>query len=186
MSSIASLRHHFLIAMPGLTDPTFSDSLIYLCEHNEEGSMGLIINKPLAITWANIFHKISPEHSNQSDDPVYIGGPVQVERGFVLHTPTKQQWDSSMTVADEVAMTTSTDIIEALSHRQGPSKALICLGYSGWDPGQLESEIANNAWLSVPANNDILFNTPTAEKATAAANILGVDLSLISADSGHA
>ena len=186
MSDTTSLKNHFLIAMPGLVDPEFSGTLIYLCEHNEEGSMGLVINKPLAITWSNIFHKLSPNDFIQSDEPVLVGGPVQVERGFVLHTKTHEHWQSSMKITSEIIMTTSTDIITALGQGQGPDKALICLGYAGWEQGQLEEELAKNAWLSLPADSDIIFDTPIDDKATAAAKSIGVDLNLLSADSGHA
>tara|TARA_B110000977_G_scaffold199754_1_gene288094 strand:+ start:1142 stop:1705 length:564 start_codon:yes stop_codon:yes gene_type:complete len=187
MSTTTSLKNHFLVAMPGLTDPTFAGALIYLCEHSiEEGSMGLVVNKPLAITWANVFQKLMKSDFKGSDEPVLIGGPVEVERGFVLHTNSAQRWESSMRITKDLLMTTSTDVIAALGQGDGPDKALICLGYAGWEPGQLEEEIANNAWLSLPSDLDILFNTPMEDRAVAAAKSIGVDLNLLSADSGHA
>jgi putative transcriptional regulator len=187
MSITTSLKNHFLVAMPGLTDPAFAGSLIYLCEHSvEEGSMGLVVNKPLAITWANVFQKLVKGDFQGSDEPVLIGGPVEVERGFVLHTNSAKRWESSMRITKDLLMTTSTDVIAALGQGDGPDQALICLGYAGWEPGQLEEEIANNAWLSLPSDLDILFNTPMEDRAVAAAKSIGVDLNLLSADSGHA
>ncbi|MFT4996670.1 MAG: putative transcriptional regulator [Flavobacteriales bacterium] len=187
MSTTNSLKHHFLVAMPGLTDPAFAGSIIYLCEHSsEDGGMGLIVNKPLAITWANVFQKLVKGDFQDSTEPVLIGGPVEVERGFVLHTNSATRWESSMRITKDLLMTTSTDVISALGQGEGPDKALICLGYAGWEPGQLEQEITSNAWLSVPADMDILFNTPIEDRAVAAAKSIGVDLNLLSADSGHA
>ncbi len=186
MTTTSSLKNHFLIAMPGIADPVFNGALIYVCEHNEEGSMGIVVNKPLEITWANVFQKIAQDGFKGGDEPVLIGGPVQVERGFVLHRKTSQRWESTMTVSDHLDLTTSSDVIAALSTGEGPSKALIALGYAGWEQGQLDQEIANNVWLSLPADEEILFNTPHQDKAAAAAKTLGVDLSLLSAESGHA
>jgi putative transcriptional regulator len=187
MSTTTSLKNHFLVAMPGLTDPAFAGSLIYLCDHSaEDGCMGLVVNKPLAITWANVFQKLVKGDFQGSDEPVLTGGPVEVERGFVLHTNSAKHWESSMRITKDLLMTTSSDVISALGQGEGPNQALICLGYAGWEPGQLEKEIGNNAWLSLPADLDILFNTPLKDKAVAAAKSIGIDLNLLSADSGHA
>lgn len=182
-----SLSNQFLIAMPGLDDPNFSHTVTYICEHNDEGAMGIVINRPMELTLAEVVEQmeIIPSATADLTIPIYQGGPVQPEHGFVLHTP-PGQWDSSLSITDEVAVATSRDIIKALARNQGPRRFLLALGYAGWGAGQLERELAENAWLSGPATLDILFNLPPERRWEAAASLLGVDLNLLSSDIGHA
>ena len=183
----SSLKNQFLIAMPQLQDMNFSHTLTYICEHNEYGAMGIVINRPLDITVSDIFKHLSmPEHKTRFDQrPVFIGGPVQTERGFVIHK-SSSQWESSLQVSDNIQLTTSADILNAMAHNEGPAESLIALGYAGWGAGQLEEEMAENSWLSSPANSDIIFNTPSDHRWEAAAALIGIDLNLISTDAGHA
>ena len=182
-----SLANHFLIAMPQLADPNFFHSVTYICEHNEDGALGLVINRPLDLQLHEVFEQmgISADNCTHLDEPVYIGGPVQQERGFILHTPVGQ-WESSAPITDTLSITTSRDILEAIARDQGPDQTLIALGYAGWGAGQLEQELADNAWLSGPAEPGIIFSTPVEERWKAAAGLLGVDLDLLSGDAGHA
>lgn len=183
----ANLTNHFLIAMPGLADPNFFHSVTYVCEHNAEGALGIVINRPLDLHLDEIFKQMEvtdfrPEAGAQ---PVFLGGPVQPERGFVLHRP-GGHWEGSLQVAKDVTLTTSRDIIEALAHGKGPQRCLIALGYAGWGAGQLEQELADNAWLSGPADWHIIFETPVEQRWSAAAAQLGVDVSRLSHQAGHA
>ncbi len=182
-----SLRNHFLIAMPTLADPNFSHTVTYICEHNEEGALGIVINRPMDLTLGEVLDHMEIQPSEHVDvtTPVYVGGPVQSERGFVLHTPAGA-WNSSLSVTDDIALTTSRDVITAVAHGEGPRKYLLALGYAGWGAGQLEHEISQNAWLSGPADNRILFELPVEERWEAAAALLGVDLNLLSSEAGHA
>lgn len=182
-----SLKSHFLIAMPSMADPNFSHSLTYLCEHNEEGAMGIVVNRPMDLTLGEVFThlKIIGYDEDYDDHPVMNGGPVQMERGFVLHR-SDYPWDASAEVDNGIHLATSQDILEAIAHNQGPKEHLVALGYAGWGPGQLDEEMTHNAWLSVPANPDIIFSTPQEQRWQAAADLLGVDLSLLSLDAGHA
>ncbi len=180
------LRDHFLIAMPGMHDTSFAHSVTYICDHNESGAMGLTLNHPLPLTLADIFQQLDLEYrSGQGDQPVMSGGPVQIERGFVLHNA-GSEWQSTLQVSSEISLTASRDILAALAEGEGPSEHLMALGYAGWDAGQLEEEIAANAWLTLPADKQILFNTPPEQRWSAAARHLGIDLNLISANAGHA
>src|SRR5689334_1026890 len=159
-----NLTNQFLIAMPGMADDTFSGTVVYLCEHSDKGALGLVINKPIDITLANLFEKVdlSLEGSDLAEQPVYFGGPVQTERGFVLHEPQGRQgqtFSSTLQVPGGLEMTTSKDVLEAMSHGQGPRRVLITLGYSGWSAGQLEDEIGRNGWLTVAAQPEIIFDT---------------------------
>lgn len=173
--------------MPGLTGGMFARSVTYVCEHSEEGAMGIVINRPLTIKLREIFEHLEIDDIRHAgDDPVLAGGPVQTDRGFVLHRGPARKWDSTLRITDEVALTTSRDILEALAHDQGPDHYLMALGYAGWSGGQLEEELAANAWLALPAESDILFNTPIPERLQAAAARLGVDMNLISTAIGHA
>lgn len=183
----ASLKHHFLIAMPQMEDPNFSHGLAYLCEHNEDGAMGIVINQPLELTLGDVFAhlEIHEYHTDFDAAPVMRGGPVQMERGFVIHR-SEQDWDASADVAEGIKISTSQDILKAIATRSGPEEHLIALGYAGWGPGQLETEMAENTWLSVAADPNIMFNTAHEERWQAAASLLGVDLSLLSLDTGHA
>ena len=181
-----SLRDQFLIAMPALSDPNFDHSVTYICEHNEEGAMGIVINRLMSLTMAEVLAQMGIEPSNRFNTQLHVheGGPVQPEHGFVLHTPVGA-WESSLQVGDGIALTTSRDIVSAIAHGEGPRHYLIALGYAGWGPGQLERELADNAWLSSPASSQILFDLPIEERWGAAAALLGVDLSLLSSDIGH-
>jgi putative transcriptional regulator len=187
MSDTASLRNHFLIAMPALADPNFSHTVTYICEHNEEGAMGIVINRHMPITLAEVLEQMGIEPSSRLDTSVSVheGGPVQPEHGFVIHSPVGA-WESSLNITDDIAVTTSRDILAAIGHNEGPQHYLIALGYAGWGPGQLEQEMAENAWLSGPASPEILFELPLEQRWAAAAAKLGIDLNLLSSEIGHA
>lgn len=183
---------HLLIAMPNLTDPFFSKSVTLICAHNADGAMGVIINKPIDMQYGELFEKIDLqlENTQLTEHPVLFGGPVQPERGFVLHEK-HGEWDSSIAVTDEITLTTSKDILAAVANGTGPEHILLSLGYAGWVAGQLEQEIAANSWLSVkPENSDtlhkILFGTPHHEQFNAAMSLLGFDPSMLSDTAGHA
>lgn len=192
-----NLTGHFLIAMPALTDPYFSKSVTFICTHNQDGAMGIVINRPTDITYGTLFEKINVELQNSAvaHMPVLYGGPVQPERGFVLHPVTGNwpagDWDSTITIAENTALTTSKDILEAVALGTGPEKMLLTLGYAGWTPGQLEQEIAQNAWLSVQAKDvsvlhKILYETHNDEKLNATMALLGIDPAMLSDVAGHA
>ena len=196
-SASINLTHHFLIAMPGLEDETFSKSVVYMCEHNTKGAMGLIINKPGSISLRHLFDKV--ELPLRRDDlmqsPVLHGGPVQTERGFVLHDPMRMDkpeldggsiYASTLTVPGGLEMTTSRDVLEALSSGAGPRRVLVTLGYSSWGEGQLESELAENTWLTVPASADVIFDVPMAERYDRALDLLGLKSWMLSPEAGHA
>lgn len=185
------LANHFLIAMPSMLDPVFGGTVIYLCEHNANGALGVIINKPTDMTMDVLFDRIdlkleiAPNQKQISEKQVMFGGPVQVERGFVLHTPMKP-FSSMMKVADDVTLTTSKDVLEAVASGQGPSRVLVTLGCAGWSAGQLEDEISRNGWLTVRADPTILFDMPIAERFAAALKLLGVDPMMLASEAGHA
>ncbi len=181
-----SLRNHFLIAMPGMHDNSFAHTVTYICEHSDKGAMGIVINNLMPLVLGDIFNQMQlPNHPELTGAPVVAGGPVQVERGFVLH-PRGEEWQSTLHVSPDLSLTASRDIIEALAEGRGPQNFLIALGYAGWGEGQLEAEIAANAWLTLPASNQIIFHTPFEQRWTAAAQPLGIDLNLISSVAGHA
>lgn len=182
-----NLTGHFLIAMPSLNDSFFNQAVTYICEHDEAGSFGLIINQQTDIHLKQVIKemKIESDEDYQSEQSVFIGGPVDQGRGFILHRPTGN-WSSSLIVNDNVALTTSKDILQAIANNKGPDDCLVALGYAGWAAGQLEQEMADNTWLSCPADEQIIFNTPVEERWKAAAKLIGVDLSLMSNDAGHA
>jgi putative transcriptional regulator len=182
-----SLSGQLLIAMPNLLDPSFAGSVVYLCEHSNKGAMGLVINRPTDLDIQNLLKKIDvtvPE-TFSTPFPVMMGGPVAADRGFVLHTE-PLHWSSSVKVNDELSLTTSRDILEAVARGDAPDKWLITLGYAGWGEGQLEQELAQNAWLTVPANHTILFDTPLEERFAGAYAMLGIDPALMSGAAGHA
>ncbi|HPX87723.1 MAG TPA: YqgE/AlgH family protein [Methylophilaceae bacterium] len=188
-----NLTGHFLIAMPAVTDPFFSKSVTFICTHNQDGAMGIMINRPTDITFETLFEKINVELLNLAvaDQPVLYGGPVQPERGFVLHEVTDGEWDSTVQIANNIALTTSKDILESVAIGHGPEKMLVSLGYAGWTSGQLEQEIKQNAWLSVQANDTetlhkILYNTDYDRKLSATLALLGVDPAMLSDIAGHA
>jgi putative transcriptional regulator len=182
-----NLTGHFLIAMPAMADPYFAKSVAYICEHNEHGALGVIINRPIEMTLQELLDQVGIEMQDNAfaEYPVHFGGPVQVDRGFVLHQPAGE-WQSTITVSGETALTTSKDILEAVARGAGPSKLLLSLGYSGWSPGQLEQEISQNAWLTVAADDSIVFDIPASEKLVAAMHLLGVDFASLSEEAGHA
>jgi len=185
--AMKDLSNHFLIAMPGLLDPNFSEAVIYLCEHNAEGAMGLVINQPLNIPVSQIFDQLELGYTTKvGDQSLLSGGPVQVDRGFVLHRTSDRQWESTLPISNDISLTASSDIISDIANDQGPSDLIITLGYSGWGPGQLEEELASNAWLTIPSDANIIFDVPFDERAKAAAAKAGIDFSLISSNIGHA
>ena len=184
----SNLCNHFLISMPHLRDQNFEQTLTYICEHSEQGAMGLVINRPMQLSFEEILDQlelqIDPLHHGKQK--IYAGGPVQIERGFILHSPTEHLWSSSYAVTDTLHLTTSVDILRAIGEGWGPEQHLITLGYAGWGAGQLEQEILDNSWLSCPADLDILFATESEQRLGAAAGKLGVNLDLLTSDSGHA
>lgn len=181
------LKDHFLLAMPGLTEGLFSHSITYICEHGESGAMGMVINQPLELSVAEIFDhlQITPK-GDFEDVPVMAGGPVQIDHGFVLHRQDEGDWEASLHVTDEVTLTTSRDVLRAIAGGTGPKEHIIALGYAGWAAGQLEHEIAENSWLTLPADTGIIFDTPYDRRLNAAAAVLGIDMNLISGQAGHA
>lgn len=186
-----SLNNHFLIAMPNLNDPNFHQSVSYICEHNGEGAMGVVINRLTELTFADLCDQLDIEITDNdvAEYPIYHGGPVEVERGFILHTPVGD-WESTLAVTKEIGLTMSQDIIQAIaegydSDNTPPEHFMITLGYAGWSEDQLEDEIAENVWLNVPATKDILFNVPAEQRWNAAAALLGINLQQLSTDIGH-
>jgi putative transcriptional regulator len=201
-SAPINLTHHFLIAMPGLQDQSFSRSVVYLCEHSERGALGLIINKPSDIKLKGLFEKVELRlgRPDLSDAPVYQGGPVQTERGFVLHEAIKAVssegdtdagddpaiYASTLTIPGGLEMTTSRDVLEAMATGAGPRKVLVMLGYSSWDQGQLESELAENSWLTVGADPAVIFDTPFEQRYDRALALLGLEAWTLAPVAGHA
>jgi len=182
-----SLRDHFLLAMPSLSEGIFSQSITYICEHGESGAMGIIINQPLDLSLQDIFEHLQ---INTQDDfselSVMAGGPVSMDHGFVLHRNCPATWEASLKVTDEVTLTTSRDILRAIANQEGPKEHLIALGYAGWDAGQLEHELAQNSWLTLPSESDIIFTVPAEQRLSTAAAKLGIDMNLVSGQVGHA
>jgi putative transcriptional regulator len=181
------LNNQFLIAMPALADPNFSHTVTYICDHTPLGAMGVIINRPTELLLADLLEQlnIEPADDDIASTPVYLGGPVQVDRGFILHQP-PGDWDSTLAITENISLTTSQDIIEAIAHGVGPRKFHIALGYAGWGDGQLEEEILSNAWLNGPADEGIVFDEPIDRRWQAAASAMGVELNRLSSDVGHA
>lgn len=181
-----SLRNHFLIAMPGLKGSIFSDTITYICDHSDQGAMGIVLNQPLNIHLDEVFEQLELEYDSEvGRAPVLSGGPVNIQQGFVIHK-NEGSWASTMFVTPEVCVTASRDIVSAIAQKHGPAGAQFALGYAGWSPGQLEEEISSNSWLSVPADERIIFDVPIRERRAAVATWLGVDLNLISGTAGHA
>lgn len=182
-----SLRDHFLLAMPCLSQGIFSHSITYICEHGETGAMGIIINQALDLSVSDIFEhlQIAPLQ-DFSSEPVMAGGPVQMDHGFVLHRGSARTWEASLKVTPEITLTTSRDILRAIARNEGPEDHLIALGYAGWSAGQLEQELADNSWLTLPGDSEIIFGTPADQRLGAAAAMLGIDMNLISNQAGHA
>lgn len=182
-----NLTDNFLIAMPTLEDPYFSNSLIYICEHNANGALGIIVNRPIDMNLAGLFEKIDIKLAaeNLAKLPVYFGGPVQLDRGFVLHRPIGH-WQSTLAVNSEIGLTSSRDVLNSVGSAGLPTEIIVTLGYSGWDAGQLEDELAQNSWLTVPAKAEILFDMPPEERLPAAMQKLGISFTQLSDIAGHA
>ncbi|QTD46197.1 YqgE/AlgH family protein [Ottowia testudinis] len=191
-----NLTNHFLIAMPGMDDGTFSRSVVYVCEHSDRGALGLIINKPGSINLADLFERVELplQRSDLGVQPVFHGGPLQTERGFVLHepifaeglSPDQSIYASTLAVPGGLEMTTSKDVLEAMSSGGGPRRVLITLGYSSWGEGQLEAELAGNSWLTVNADADVIFDAPVEQRYDRALRLLGLEAWMLSSDVGHA
>lgn len=201
--SVVNLENQFLIAMPSLGDPYFNKSVTYICEHNDQGAMGLIINLPVNITLSDLLKQIKSNNDQETDSElsdsledkndktnsleqlVLSGGPLAQQRGFVLHS-IQAGWDSSLALSDEIMITTSKDILMALGTDKAPEQFIVALGYAGWDAGQLEQELQDNSWLTIPADSELLFKTPIEQRWKKAAESLGIDLAHLSSDIGHA
>lgn len=182
-----SLANHFLIAMPAMADPNFSRTLTFICEHNADGALGVIINRPIDMTLGTLLDRVDIpfDEKTQSEAPIYFGGPVQTDRGFVLHRPA-EIYQSQLRVDDDIALTSSRDVLLSIGTTGEPSKALVMLGYSGWSAGQLEWELSQNAWLTVKADPHVIFELPSEERLDAALHLLGVDFANLSEVAGHA
>lgn len=182
-----SLSNQLLIAMPGMADPNFSTTVTLICEHNSEGALGIIINRPLNLRLGGLFEQLSVEDADSriAEAPVLNGGPVARERGFVLHDP-GDEFESSVAVSPDIQLTLSRDVLDAIASGSGPARSLVALGYAGWEAGQLEAEMLQNTWLSVPASSEIIFDVPFADRWMSAASSLGVDISQMSPHAGHA
>ncbi len=185
--SMSSLANHLLVAMPGLGDRNFNETVTLLCEHNAEGALGIVINRPTELTLGDLAQHMELEVADleAAERPVLSGGPVQVDHGFVLHEPLGD-WESTLRVTETLGLTTSRDVLAAILAGAGPERWLIALGYAGWGPGQLEQELAQNAWLTVPADRELIFETPFEARWQETAARLGVDLKLIAGEAGHA
>ena len=182
-----SLSNQLLIAMPGMADPNFSTTVTLVCEHNTVGALGIIINRPMEMNLGSLFEQLDMTETDATvaSHPVLMGGPVANERGFVLHKPCAS-FDSTVEVSADIQLTLSRDVIDAMASGSGPEQSLVALGYAGWDAGQLEFEMLNNAWLTVPASPEVIFDVPFADRWRVAAKSIGIDISKISADAGHA
>ncbi|MEO7385844.1 MAG: YqgE/AlgH family protein [Gammaproteobacteria bacterium] len=190
-SDATYLTGHLLIAMPAMQDPNFVKTVTYICEHTDQGALGIVINRPLDMDLGAIFEQLSLEPTDPvlARQPVLQGGPVHQERGFVLHEPPEavgREFDATLAVTDAIRVTTSQDILTAMARGQGPKRALVALGYAGWGAGQLENELVQNAWLSVPASPRIIFDTPFEQRWRESAGLLGINLDTISHQAGHA
>ena len=186
-----NLTNHFLIAMPNMADPYFSRTLTYVCEHNDQGALGIVVNRPIDMTLQALFERLSlsMKDTARADAPIYFGGPVQTDRGFVLHEPAGD-WQATLKVTagkgGAIGLTTSKDILEAVGRGEGPAKMLVSLGYAGWSAGQIEHELSQNAWLTVEAKDAILFDLPSDERLSAAMDLLGLDFARLADQAGHA
>jgi len=185
--SSVNLTDHFLIAMPNMADPYFSKSLTYICEHNDQGALGLVVNRPIDMTLQALFERLSLtlKHGEHSGAPIYFGGPVQTDRGFVLHAPAGS-WQSTLRVSEAMGLTTSKDILEAVGRGEGPHRMLVTLGYAGWSPGQLENELQQNGWLHCSPDPELIFGADVAAKYDRAMQKIGIRPGMLSSDVGHA
>lgn len=184
-ASFSSLKHHFLIAMPALKDSSFEHSVTYICSHDGEGAMGITLNKPTDLDLSEVLDQLEIEGGHGHDHTVLLGGPVHQDHGFILHKD-KGDWRSTLSVTNEIHVSTSKDILTSLAQGTGPKEYKVALGYAGWDAGQLEEELLNNSWITVEASEDVLFNTPATEVYQAALKLLGIDEGFLSSDAGHA
>lgn len=188
MSEASYLGNQLLVAMPALADPNFAHTVTLICEHSDRGALGIVVNQPLEMTMAEVLAQLAltTEDALLRDMPVLRGGPVQGDRGFVLHEPGPQEWDSTLPVSGTLHVTTSRDVLAAMARGAGPARAVVALGYAGWEAGQLEEEVRQNAWLTVPCDDAILFDLPFEQRWQAAARLVGVDLARISHLAGRA
>ena len=191
MAESGYLKNQFLIAMPTLLDPNFFHSVAYICEHNQNGAMAIVINQPVDLTVGELIEQMKHKAPKTAlaKQPVFRGGPVDVDRGFVLHMTDMEEdkrWESSLPVTDKISLTTSNDIIAAMAEGRGPEKSLVALGFAGWGAGQLEDEIRDNAWLSCPADANLLFNEDVESRWEDAAKLLGIDIHQLTGEAGHA
>ena len=190
-SNATSLRGQLLIAMPGLLDPNFVHSVVYICQHSEAGAMGITINRPLDLPLSQVFEQLNLDYSPPNGTQTLLcGGPVEEQQGFVLHPPAEKHWQATAAISDDIFLTTSRDIIDDMACDQGPDTALVALGYAGWTSGQLEQELLENAWLTIPPDSNLLsqllFDSPLDQRADLAAASLGINLSQLSNSAGHA
>jgi putative transcriptional regulator len=184
---VRSLQDHFLIAMPAMGDPNFNETVTYVCKHDDDGALGIIVNRPTDMLLEEVFRQLGLEASDSrlGDLPVLAGGPVRRDRGFVLHRST-HEYDKTLETAAGIKLTVSQDVLAAIARGEGPDPVIVALGYAGWDAGQLETELAANAWLSVPADHGVLFDVPFEQRWSAAAGLLGVDIHQLASYAGHA
>ncbi len=187
MDSGSLLTNQLLIAMPGMPDPNFRTTVTLICEHNDDGALGIIINRPLNLKLSGLFEQLSVEDADPdvARSPVMAGGPVGTERGFVL-PGTEHSFENTLSVSDDIQLTLSRDVIDAMAAGDGPEKSLVAVGYAGWEPGQLEGEMLSNSWLNVAATPELVFDTPFEDRWDSAARLLGIDIASISPDAGHA
>ena len=182
-----NLSRQFLIAMPAMADPIFAKSLVFICDHNDQGAMGVIVNRPLGMDMQTLFQQvdIDLQRVDVAEQQIYFGGPVQTDRGFVLHQPLGN-WQSTLAVEDDLGLTTSKDVLLAVGRGDGPDRMFVSLGYAGWEAGQLEGELAQNAWLTVAADIEVVFTLPPEQRYEAALKLLGIDMAMLSDTAGHA
>jgi putative transcriptional regulator len=182
-----SLSNQLLIAMPGMLDPNFSTTVTLICEHNDDGALGIVINRPTTLKLGGLFEQLSVDDADPSTaaNPVLSGGPVGTERGFVLHG-SRHTYENTLAVSDDISLTLSRDVIDEMATGNGPDPTLVAIGYAGWEAGQLEQEMLANAWLNVPASPEIVFDTPFADRWDCAARTLGIDITRMTPDAGHA
>ncbi len=187
-SSNLCLANQLLIAMPALADPNFSQTVALVCEHTDKGALGIVLNRPLGMRLGEVFDQLRLDTASEElqSQPVLRGGPVQTDRGFVIHRPAGKSWDSTLEVSQTLHVTTSRDVLAALARGEGPEQAVVALGYAGWDAGQLEVEMQQNAWLNAPVDESILFDLPFEQRWLAAGRLLGVDIGRLSHLSGRA
>lgn len=187
MAADSTLTNQLLIAMPGMADPNFSTTVTLICEHNDDGALGIVINRPLTLKLSGLFEQLNVEDPDpgSGNTPVLAGGPVGTERGFVLHG-SGWSYDNTLAVSEDIQLTLSRDVIDAIASGEGPAKSLVALGYAGWQAGQLEEEMLANSWLNVPATPELVFDVPYAKRWDSAARTLGIDIASMSAEAGHA